>query len=102
MKKAELCLLEIPEGPWQKICIDIIGLLPKSNRLNAIVVIVNQFTKMIGLKVITIAVLSENIAKIYRNKIWKLHKVPQKVLSNKEPQFVSKFIKDLTKALETK
>ena len=47
-------------------------------------------------------VSSKDIIKIYRNKIWKLHGVPQKVLSNRGPQFISKFMEDLTKALETK
>jgi len=36
-----------------------------SNEKDIIVVIVNQFTKMIGLKVITVTVLSEEIANIY-------------------------------------
>ena len=48
MKKTrELYPLEMPKGPWQKISINIIRLLPRSNRKNAIVVIVDQFTKMI-------------------------------------------------------
>ena len=77
MKKTrELHLLETLEGPWQEISIDIIGPLPKSNRKYAIVVIVNQFTKIIRLKVTTIAISLEDIAKIYWDKIWKLHRVP--------------------------
>ena len=70
MKKVgELYPLEIPEESWQKISIDIIGSLPKSNRLDTIVVIVDLFTNMIRLKVTMIAVLLEDIVKIYRNKI---------------------------------
>jgi len=61
--------LEIPEGPWQGISIDIIGPLPRSNGMNAIVVIVNWFTKMIRLKAITTNVSLEGIAKIYRDEI---------------------------------
>ena len=42
MKKAgELHPLKIPEGPWKEISIDIIGPLPKSNRKDAIIVIVD-------------------------------------------------------------
>ncbi len=42
MKKAgELHSLNILEEPWQKISINIIGPLPKSNKKDAIVVIVN-------------------------------------------------------------
>ena len=68
--------MEIPEELWQDISIDIIRLLLKSNRQNAILVIVDQFTKIIRLKVTTTAVSSKDIAKIYQDKIWKLHEMP--------------------------
>jgi len=74
--------LEIPQGPWQEISIDIIEPLPRSNGMNAIVVIVNQFTKMIQLKATTMNISSERIVKIYRDNIWKLHKVSKKILSD--------------------
>ena len=45
---------------------------------------------------------SEGIVKIYRNEIWKLYKIPKKILSDKGPQFASRFIEELTKALRTK
>ena len=57
---------------------------------------------MIQLKVITINASSEEIAKVYQDKVWKLHGVLQKVLSNREPQFVSRFMEDLIKTLGTK
>jgi len=48
MKKArELYPLKTPEEPWKEISIDVIGPLPKSNDKNAIVVIMDQFTKII-------------------------------------------------------
>ena len=48
MKKAgELHPLKTPEGPQKEISIDVIGPLPKSNEKDAIVVIVNQFMKMV-------------------------------------------------------
>ena len=40
-KARELHPLEIPQGLWQEISIDIIGPLPKSNGMDTIVVIVN-------------------------------------------------------------
>jgi len=40
-KAGELHPLEILQGPWQKISIDIIGPLSKSNRIDAIVVIMD-------------------------------------------------------------
>ena len=46
-KAGELHPLDIPQGPWQEISINIIGPLSKSNGMDAIVVIVDRFTKMI-------------------------------------------------------
>ena len=57
---------------------------------------------MIQLKAIATNISSEEIAKIYRDKIWKLHKIPRRILSNREPQFASRFMEELMKALETK
>jgi len=101
-KTGELHPLEIPQGPWQEISINIIGPLPKSNEMDAIVVIVDRFTKIIHLKATTMNVSSEEIAKIYRDDIWRLHGIPRKILSDRGPQFTSKFMKEFTKALGTK
>ena len=43
----------------------------------------------------------EGIAKVYRDEIWKLHGVPRTILSNRGPQFASKFIEEFTKVPET-
>jgi len=101
-KAGELHPLEIPQGLWQEISIDIIGPLSKSNGMDAIVVIVDRFTKIVWLKATTMNVSSQGIAKIYRNDIWKLHGIPRKILSDRGPQFASKFMEELTKALGTK
>ena len=101
MKKAgEFHLLEVLEELQQEININIIG--PLSKNKDAIVVIMDQFTKMIRLKVTTMTVSSKKIAKIYQDKIWKLYGIPKIILSDRERQFTSKFMKDLTKALCTK
>jgi len=57
--------------------------------------------KMIRLKATTTNIFSEGIVKIYRDKIWKLHRIPRNILSNRGPQFISKFMEELTKALGT-
>ena len=101
-KAAELHSLKIPEGLWKEISINIIELLPKSNGKDAIIVIVDRFTKMIRFKATTTNVSSEEIAKIYWDEIWKLHGVLRAILSDRRPQFISKFMENLMKALETK
>ena len=98
-KLGELHPLNIPQGPWQEISIDVIGPLPKSNRMDVIVVIVDKFTKMIRLKATMTNISLEGITKIYQDEIWKLYGIPRKILSDREPQFMLKFMEELTKAL---
>jgi len=59
-----------------------IGPLPSSNGMDAILVIVDRFTKIIMLKVTTTNISSEGIAKVYRDEIWKPHGVPKMILSD--------------------
>jgi len=82
-KAEELHPLDIPQELWQEISINIIGPLPTSNGMDAIVVIVDRFTKMIQLKATMMNILLEGIAKIYRDDIWKLHRIPRKILSDR-------------------
>ena len=70
--------------------------------MDIIVVIVDWFTKIIWLRATTMSISSEEIVKIYKDNIWKLHGIPKKILSDWEPQFILSFIKKFTKALETK
>ena len=49
----------------------------------------------------TTNISAEGIAKIYRDEIWKLHGVLRKILSDRGPQFASRFMEQLTKALGT-
>ena len=79
-----------------------IGPLPNSNGMDTILVIVDRFMKMIRLKAIMMNISLEGIAKIYRNEIWKLYGVPKMILSDQRLQFVSKFMEEFTKVLETK
>ena len=79
-----------------------IGPLPSSNGIDTILVIVNRFMKIIRLKVTMTNISSEGIAKIYRDKIWKLRGILRTILSDRGSQFVSKFMEEFTKVLGTK
>ena len=64
-------------------------------------VIVDRFMKMIRLKTTTTNISSKGIVKIYWNEIWKIHGIPRKILSDRGPQFTSKFMEKFMKVLET-
>jgi len=69
--------------------------------MDVIMVIIDRFTKMIWLKMTTTSISSEEIVKIYRDDIWKLHGVPMKILSDWGPQFALKFMEEFTRVLGT-
>ena len=90
---------EIPSSPWEIISIDLIGPLPQSKGKNAILVVVDRFSKMIHLFPVMDSIISKGVATIFRDSIFKLHGTPRKVISDRGPQFVSSFMKDLYKLL---
>jgi len=68
--------LDIPEGPWQEIMVNMIELLPQSKNNDAILVVVNRLTKIIQIIPTSVRITSKEIVELYKNNIWKLHKIP--------------------------
>jgi hypothetical protein len=81
-KAAPLHPLPTPLGPWEEITIDLIRPLPISEDKDAILVIVDRFSKMIRLIATRTNLSSAELAKIYRDEIWKLHGIPRTVVSD--------------------
>ena len=88
---------EILNAPWEHISIDIIGELPESNGFNAILIIVNRFSKMIIVIPTNMELMAHGTACIYQDHVWSKHKLPRKVISDRGPQFAAQFMKDLHK-----
>jgi hypothetical protein len=91
--------LPILENPWQEISIDMIGPLLKSEDQDAIIVIVDRFSKMIHLIPTTTSLSSLRLAEIYKKEIWRIHGIPRRIISNRGPQFALKFMRELCNAL---
>jgi hypothetical protein len=91
--------LPIPDKPWTEISIDMIGPLPKSQEKDAIIVIVDRFSKMIHLIPTTTSLSSSDLAEMYKQEIWRLHGIPHRIISDRGPQFASRFMESLCKAL---
>jgi len=101
-KAAPLYPLSTPKTLWEEISIDIIGPLPRSEDKDAILVVVDRFSKMIRLMATTTSISSSKVARIYWDDIWKIHSIPKKIISDRGLQFTSTFIGELCKALEIK
>ena len=101
-KAAPLNPNEIPEGPWQIISMDMMGPLPESKGFDTILVVVDQFTKKSFFLPTNSTVTSKGIATLYRDRVFSEHGLPRKVISDRGPQFVSKFMKELYETLGIK
>jgi len=101
-KAAPLHPLPTPKIPWEEISIDIIGPLPRSEDKDTILVVVDRFSKIIRLMATTTSISSSKVARIYWDNIWKMHGIPKKIISDREPQFASTFMGELCKALGIK
>ena len=95
---------EVPEKPWQHISVDFIMKLPLSKGHDSILVVCDRFLKMFHFVVMTEKTTAEGLAKLFRDNMWKLYKLPESMISDRGPQFAAGLTKELNKMLgiETK
>ena len=101
-KAAPLHPNEIPKGPWQIISIDMMGPLPESKGFNTILVVVDRFTKKSFFLPTNSTITSKGIVTLYWDRVFSEHGLPRKVISNRGPQFISKFMKELYEVMGIK
>jgi hypothetical protein len=89
----------IPEFNWQVVSVDLITQLPSSRSYDAILVVVDRLSKMIRLTPTNGELTSEGLARLYRDRIWKDFGTPERILSDRGPQFASNFMRDLNRLL---
>jgi hypothetical protein len=95
--------LPIPTWKWEDISMDFIVGLPKAARgFDSIWVIIDRLTKTAHFLPVKTDHLVVVYAQLYIDRILSLHGVPKTVVSDRGPQFVSKFWKELHKSLGTK
>jgi hypothetical protein len=90
---------EVPEGPWQTIGIDLITGLPMSHGKNAIMTIVDHFTKQVHLYPITDSLTANGVVDIYFHKVFPLHGFPKKIISDRGPQFAARSMRQILKRI---
>jgi transposase InsO family protein len=90
---------EVPEGPWQIIGIDMIGPLLMSRGKDAILNIVDHYTKQIHLFPVTTQLTADGVASIYFEQVFPLHSIPKKIISDRGPQFAARSMCALYKRL---
>ncbi|SJL13535.1 uncharacterized protein ARMOST_16979 [Armillaria ostoyae] len=101
-RRAPLHPNEIPSEPWTHISVDMITGLVPCKGLDAMLVIVDRFSKAIIPIACKTTLSSEGWAKILHDEVYAKYGMPVTVISDRGPQFVSKFLQDLYKMLDIK
>ena len=95
---------EVLKRLWQHISVDFIMKLPTSKGHNSILVVCDRFSKMSHFVAMTRKTTTEGLAKLFRDNVWKLHGLPESMISDRGLQFAAGLTKKLNKMLgiETK
>ena len=93
---------QIPERLWQHISVDFITKLPMSKGHDSILVVCDRFLKMSHFVAMTEKTMVEGLARLFRDYVWKLHGLPESVISDRGPQFVAGLTRELNKMLGIK
>ena len=94
-KRNHLYPNEVPTQPWDIISVDLVGPLPISSGYNEIMITVDHFSKIARYILIDMEISLRGVAQNLWKRVFKDVRLPWKVISDREPQFVFNFIKEL-------
>jgi len=75
--------------------VDFIVELPSSSEHDAIMTVVDSVSKRVHFIPTHMTVTAEGAARLFLHQVWKLHGLPKCVISDRGPQFVAHFTKEL-------
>ena len=73
--------------------------LPISKDHDLILVVCDRFSKMSHFVVTTEKTMAEGLARLFRDNVWKLHRLLESVILDRGPQFAAGLTKELNKML---
>ena len=91
--------MPVPTHPWQYIGIDFVGPLPESSNRNGsydmICVIIDLLTAMVHLVATRQTYKATDIAEVVFDSVYKLHGLPERIISDRDSLFTSHFWRKL-------
>ncbi|KAF8752476.1 hypothetical protein RHS01_07693 [Rhizoctonia solani] len=94
--------LEVPPFPFHTISYDFITGFPKSNGYNAILVVIDSFSKFGHFIPTTKKVTAKGLAELFITHVWKSHGLPVRTVSDRGTTFTGKFLRALYQRLGIK
>jgi hypothetical protein len=79
----------VPTQARETVSLDFIERLPQSDKYNAILVVVDKFTKYGHFLAIKHPFIALQIAQLYMNQVYKLHGLPKTIILDRDRVFTS-------------
>ena len=95
----KLKLSKVLEKLWTHLTVDFITKLPIVAGKDVILVVCDRLSKMTYFVATIEGILVEDLARLFRNNMWKLHGLPESVVSDRRPQLAVELTKELNKML---
>jgi len=95
----KLKLSEMPKRLWTHLMVDFITKLPVVAEKNVILVVCDRLSKMTHFVATIEGTLVEELVKLFRDNVWKLHGLPESIVSDRGLQFAVEMMKELNKML---
>lgn len=89
----------VPAGPWDIITVDLITQLPPSDGFDAILVVVDRFTKRGHFFPIVNEFSAKDLANLLYERVWVLHGLPLQIISDRGTQFAAELFQEWCKLL---
>ena len=80
--------------------VDFITKLPLAVEKDAILVVCDRLSKITYFVATIEGILAKGLARLFRDNIWKLHRLPESIVLDREPQFAAELMKELNRMLE--
>ena len=93
---------EAMSAPWKDITTDFVTGLPEAQGYDALFVTYCHHTKQAHIIPTTTETSARGLAARFRDHVWKLHGLPETASSDRGPQFVAEFMKELNDILDIK
>jgi hypothetical protein len=87
--------LPVPKSSWDIISMDFIEGLPQSGTANAILVVIDKFTKFAHFLPLKHPYIASSVAKLFMDNVYKLHGLRSAIVSDLDKIFTSHFWQQL-------
>ena len=100
-KASALQPIPLPKRAWQQITTNLVTDLLELEGKTAIAVFVDRLTKMMQFFPCTKEITATEYARLFINQVFRLHGMPEVIILDRDPRFMSKFWEEMFALLRT-